>query len=333
MLESGTTTVVDSHYLHHRPGGHDGIARACLDSGIRAILCRAAMDSSTIADPYRETPQQATDATERFMERWQGAGSGRILVRPEAMNEIAASRELILALRALSRETEAGFHMHVSEARSRPGLIKEMTGYRTIAYLERLGVLGPDAVLAHCVWLDDDELGIIADSDTAVVHNPVSNQFLADGVARVPRLGQMGVRIGLGTDGAASNNSQNMFEVIKSAALIHKVHNLQADLMNPMQVLEMATIEGAKALGISESVGSLERGKQADIVLLNLVSPGMVPCYSLVSNLVFGDVSRSVDTVVIDGKIVVEDGRCTSMDRDMVLTKARALEQRIRTLL
>jgi len=327
MLESGTTTVVDSHYLHHHPRAQDGVARACLNSGMRAILGRAAMDANIVAEPFRETPDEALEATERFIGAWHGAGGGRLTVRPEAMNEVTASQEMILKLRGLSREAETGFHMHISEARSRPELIRKETGFRTIKYLDRLGVLGSDVVLAHCVWLDEEEMSVIAETDTAVAHNPISNQFLADGVAPIPRLLEMGVRVGLGTDGAASNNSQDMFGVMKGAALLHKVHNLRADLMDPLQVLEMTTIEGARALGIADSVGSLEPGKRADILLLTMEEPAMVPCYSAVSNLVYSASSRMVHTVIIDGRIVAEAGSCISMDREEVLDEARRLER------
>jgi 5-methylthioadenosine/S-adenosylhomocysteine deaminase len=327
MIESGTTTVVDSHYLHRDPGAEDGIARACLDSGMRAILGRAAMDASTVMEPFRETPDQAVKATERFIGAWQGAGGGRLMARPEAMNEVAASRDMILRLRELSREAGTGFHMHISEARSRPELIREETGFRTINYLDHLGVLDSDVVLAHGVWLDEEEIKIIAETDTAIVHNPISNQFLADGVAPIPQMLDMGVRVGLGTDGAASNNSQDMFEVMKGAALLHKVHNLRADLMSALQVLEMATIEGARALGIADIVGSLEPGKRADILLLSMEDPAMIPCYFAVSNLVYSASSRAVHTVIIDGRIVAEEGRCISVDRGEVLKEARELER------
>ena len=325
MIESGTTTVVDSHYLHSDPKAQDGIAQACLDSGVRAILGRAAMDASSVPDPFRETPEEAVRATERFIHKWNGR-EGRLIVRPEAMNEVMASREMILKLRALSREAGTGFHMHVSEERSRPERLKEETGFRTIEYLDHLGVLGPDVVLAHCVWVNQREREIIAESGTAVIHNPVSNQFLADGVAPIPQLLDMGVRVGLGTDGAASNNSLDMFEVMKSTALLHKVHNLRSDLMSASQVLEAATIKGAEALGIDHIVGSLEPGKKADILLLSLDCPRMIPCYSIASNLVYSASSCLVHTVIIDGRIVAEKGRCLSLDRTEVMREARRLE-------
>jgi 5-methylthioadenosine/S-adenosylhomocysteine deaminase len=137
----------------------------------------------------------------------------------------------------------------------------------------------------------------------------------------------MGVKVGLGTDGAVSNNSLDMFEVMKTTALLHKVHNLRSDLMDALQVLEMATIGGAKALGIDHVTGSLEAGKRADILLLNLHCPRMIPCYSMVSNLVYSASSTVVDTVIIEGRIVAENGRCVSLDRREVMREARRLER------
>jgi 5-methylthioadenosine/S-adenosylhomocysteine deaminase len=330
MIESGTTTVVDSHYLHADADAHDGIAQACLNSGIRAILGRAAMDLSNVPELFRETPEGAIRATERFMQKWNGK-AGRLMVRPEAMNEIQVSRELILKLRELSRETKTGFHMHAAASRSRPESLKKEVGFRTIEYLNHLGVLGPEVVLAHCVWLNEDEIKMMAESDTAVMHNPIANQYLADGVAPVPEFLSMGVRVCIGTDGAASNNSQDMFEVMKAASLLHKVHHLRADLMKASDVIELATIKGAKALGIDGVTGSLEPGKKADIVLLNQDCPRMISCYSTVSNLVYSASSQMVHTVIIDGRIVAEGGKCVSLNRKEVLNEARKVTNYLKT--
>jgi len=330
MIESGTTTVADSHFLHSDPRAQDGIAQACLDSGIRAILGRASLDSSAVPEPFRETPEDAVNATKRFIQKWNGKGN-RLIARPEAVNELLASREIILRLRELSREAGVRFHMHAAEGKSQPELLKKETGFRTVEYLNRLGVLGPDVVLFHCVWVDEKEKTFIAESGTTVIHNPVSNQFLADGVAPIPQLLNKGVNVGLGTDGAASNNSLDMFEVMKAAALLHKVHHLRSDLMYATQVLEMATIMGAKALGIDNITGSFEPGKRADILLLNLDCPRMIPCYSIASNLIYSASSSIVDTVIIEGRIVAEKGKCVSLDRKEVIKEAQSLERYLKT--
>lgn len=329
MVESGTTTVVDSHYLNADRQAHDRIAQACLDSGMRAILGRAAMDTGGVPAAFRERPEEAVALTAAFIEKWNGR-AGRLVARPEAMNEVVASRDLILELRELSRAMGTGFHIHVAETRDRPEFLKQTTGFRSVEYLDHLDVLDDDVVLAHCVWVDRGEREAIARSGAAVAHNPISNQFLADGVAPVPDFLDRGIRVGLGTDGAASNNSLDMFEVMKSAALMHKVHGLSSAAMTAEEVLKAATIGGARALGIDHIVGSLETGKCADIVLLGLDQAGMVPCYSPSSNAVYCSASRAVRTVIVDGKVVVENGRCVTLDRRRVIERARRLERRLK---
>ena len=326
MIESGTTTVVDSHYLHSDPEAQDGIAMACFHSGIRAILCHAAIDSKKVPEAFREAPEEAVRATTRFIQDWNG-NDDRLLIRPEALNEELSSQKMILKLRELSREAGVGFHMHVAEARWRPERLKKNMGFRTIEYLDHMGILGPDVVLAHCVWINEKEIKLIAESGTNVIHNPISNQFLADGVAPVPELLEKGVYVGLGTDGAASNNALDMFEVMKGTVLLQKVHHLRSDLMDAAQVLEMATIMGTKALGIDGITGSLEREKKADILLLTLDSPRMIPCYSIHSNLVYSASSSIVHTVIINGKVVAENGRCLSIDREEVMREIREIEK------
>jgi 5-methylthioadenosine/S-adenosylhomocysteine deaminase len=221
--------------------------------------------------------------------------------------------------------------MHAAANRQRTKELEKEVGFRAIEYLDHLGVLGPDVVLAHCVWVNEEERELIAESGTSVIHNPISNSFAAEGVAPVPQFIDVGIKVGLGTDGAASNNSLDMFEVMKTTALLHKVHFLRADLMDALQVLEMATINGAKALGIDNITGSLEPGKKADILLLNFDCPRMIPCYSIASNLVYSASSSVVDTVIIGGRIVAKDGRCISLERTEVMKEARSLEDYLKT--
>ena len=328
MIESGVTTVVDSHYLHALPGSQEGIAQGCLAAGIRAILGRAAMDTPDVPEPFRETVEQAVSSTSRFISMWNGRDN-RITTRPEAMSEVAASRQMILGLRDLSREAGVGFHMHAAEEQSRPEQLEREVGSRTIAYLDQLGVLGPDVVLAHCVWLNHDEIMTLATTETSVIHNPVSNQFLADGVAPVPEFLAKGVKVGLGSDGAASNDSADMFEIMKSTALLHKISSMRSDVLGAEEVLEMATIGGARALGIDDQVGSLDPGKRADIVLLQLDAPRMVPRHDICRNLVYSASSQLVDTVIIEGHIVARRGKCISLDRDLIVHEALSLGRRL----
>lgn len=332
LIETGTTTVVDSHYLHFVPGAADAIAQGCWEAGVRAILGRAAMDSGPVPERFRESVNQALEATERFMERWHGRGD-RLSVRPEALNEITASPELIVGLRALSRQAGTGFHMHAAESRLRVEALKRATGFPTIAYLHHLGVLGPEVVLAHCVWMEEEEQAMLEDTGAAVAHNPISNQFLADGVAPLPALLERGVRVALGTDGAASNGTLDMFEVMKATVLLHRVARLQADVLTAREALMLATIGGARALGIDKVTGALEVGKRADLLLVRLDTPGSVPWHAVVPNLVFGGASRGVDVVIIDGRVVAERGRCVSIDRREVFRDAEAIGKWLRQVI
>jgi 5-methylthioadenosine/S-adenosylhomocysteine deaminase len=328
MIESGTTCVVDSHYLHGSSNGLDGIASACLASGIRAVLCRAAMDVG-VPTEFRESVAEAVGATERFAAVWEGRAN-RILVRPEAMSEAAASADMIRALRQVARDMGAGFHMHASEVAWRPEQLEREVGCRTIEYLDRLGVLGREVVLAHCVWLSDQEMDVLARTGTSVVHNPVSNGVLGDGIAPIPSLRTRGVAVGLGSDGAASNDAMDMFEIMKSTLLLQRATTYRVRSLPAYDVLAMATCEGARALGLDTRIGSLEPGKRADVVLLSLDAPRMVPRHSLPTNVVLSASSRLVDTVIIEGRIVAEGGQCTSLDRGAVVREAEAVGRRLR---
>ncbi len=327
MIESGTTCVVDSHYVHGGSDSHDGIASACLASGIRAVLCRAAMDTG-VPEQFRESVAQAVDATERFAAAWHGRAN-RLLVRPEAMSEAAASAPMIQALRQVARDMGAGFHMHASEVAWRPEQLQRDVGCRTIEYLDQLGVLGRDVVLAHCVWLSDHEMDVLAGAGAGVVHNPVSNGVLGDGIAPVPGLRARGVAVALGSDGAASNDAMDMFEVMKSALVLHRAAARRVSSLPAYDVLEMATTEGGRALGLDALIGSLEPGKRGDVVLLSLDAPRMVPRHSLTTNVVLSASSRLIDTVIIEGRVVAERGQCTSLDRGAVVREAEAVARRL----
>jgi 5-methylthioadenosine/S-adenosylhomocysteine deaminase len=287
------------------------------------------LDTKEVPEPFRETINNALKAMEQFHQDWNGKAE-RLMVRPEAMNEVHASREMILNLRRFSSEAKTGFHMHAASSRSRQIRFLKEKGLRPIEYLNRLNALGPDVVLAHGIWLNAEEMKMIAESETAIIHNPVSNQYLADGIAPVPDYLDRGIKVGLGTDGAASNNSQDMFEVMKTAALLHKVKHLRADLMSASEVFELATIKGAEALGIDNLTGSIEPGKCADILLVNLDSIGMFPCYSMISNFIYSANSRIVQTVIIEGRIVAKNGRCVSIDRSALIAEVRGIEKYFR---
>jgi len=216
-------------------------------------------------------------------------------------------------------------HIHLHEVREEVTESRVRRGCSSVQHAERVGLLDGQTVAAHCVWLDDDDIAVLRDRGVAVAHCPVSNMILASGVCPVPRLLREGVAVGLGVDGPASNDSQNMVETLKIAALLQKVHHLQATAMTAPQVLEMATIGGARALGIDAEAGSLDPGKSADLVLFAERAPSLAAVHDPYQALVYCASARDVDQVWVAGEPVVSAGRLVSVDLDEVLPHAREL--------
>lgn len=322
MIKGGTTTFVDCHYMNRDLTCQDHLAQGVIDSGIRGVLGRGTIDAPPAPEPLRESVPQAVAEAERVIRTYNGAADGRLGVRVEALNEKLASREMISAMRAVAREQGVGTNMHIAEAAERVKECREKLGMTSIEYIHSLGVTGPDVLLAHCCWLSEHDMEILADTGTSVAHNPVSNQYLADGVAPVPELLRRGVNVTAGPDGACSNNNQNMFDVMKSAALLHKVHSLDPEIITARQVFEMVTINAARAIGRERDLGSIEAGKYADLVLIDTDQPCMVPCFRPVSNLVYAATPDVVDTVMIHGEIVMRRRELVKIDEKEVLAKA-----------
>ncbi|MBI1734601.1 MAG: amidohydrolase [Candidatus Rokubacteria bacterium] len=331
MALGGTTSFVDSHYIHVDPMTFDGVAEAVVASGLRALLGRAAVDGPAVPEPFREEPALAERRAEHAIERWHGAAGGRVRVRPEALSERTASPAMVKAMAAVGRRTGTGFNMHLAESRQGVQHVRETHGVSSARLLERLDALGPDVLLAHGVWLDDGDIALLARSRTAVSHNPVSNQYLAVGVAPVPALLANGVAVGLGTDGAVSNDNLDMFAVMKACGLLQKVTTGNAAAVPAERIVAMATIDAARATGLGDEIGSLEPGKKADVIALSTDRPDMTPLHRAYESLVYAASPAAVDTVIVDGRIVVHEGRIQTLDDRSVLAEARAAAQRLAT--
>ena len=223
----------------------------------------------------------------------------------------------------LARQWGVGTHIHVAEVRREIEMSLESTGRRHIEWLADLGVLGPDVQLVHSVWLDDGEIDSVAQSGAVVVHCPVSNMYLASGVARVPEMRRRGIPVALATDGPGSNNSQDMLETLKAACLLQKVANLDAMALLPEDAVWMACRGGAAAFGQPELIGSLEVGKKADVVLVDLNTPFAMPVHKPVSALVYNAGYGSVDTVIVDGKLLMRGKKVLCVDEEALLAEAR----------
>ena len=333
-LLSGTTTVVEHHFLNARDGTPDATIDGLGDVGVRRVLARTSMDIGHLAPPeVLETPDQATTACDALIGRHRDALASRsllILVGPNTPG-VSASAEMAVAMTEFALDRDVGQSMHVAESQSSLRLLHERTGIRgVVRWLDGLGALRGPILSAHSVHVDAEELGIMADRGVTIVHNPVSNLFLGDGIAPIVAATEAGVRVALGTDGAASNNNQDMFEVMKLAALLQRGDRMDGTRMPPGMALRMATIEAARALGIGDVVGSIEPGKRADLVVLDLTRrPNTVALHDAVSQIVHCAPSASVTSVFVDGERVVDEGRLTRLDGADVMRVAQSLGRRL----
>ncbi|MBU0985645.1 MAG: amidohydrolase family protein, partial [Proteobacteria bacterium] len=199
-----------------------------------------------------------------------------------------------------------------------------------VKYLDKIGIIDQNILLVHAVWLDDDDIKIIAKRRASVSHNPESNMKLASGIAPVPALLKAGVTVGLGTDGCASNNNLDLFSEMDTAAKLHKVNAMDPTLMDAVTVLKMATIEGARSLGLQEITGSLEIGKKADVIIIDTHKPHLVPVYNPVSHIVYAAQGSDVQDVIVDGRILVKDRKLLTVDLENVIEKVIKLSQTIK---
>ena len=328
MIRSGVTCFTDSFYIHHDPEAVLGVAQAVESSGLRALVARAAMDRGDVPPAFKERTEAAVAAAESAMLAW-NSRSERVKICPEALFTLFASPDLVAGLRDLARRHHTRFHMHAGESIVEAREIREREGRSVFEYLDSIEALGPDVLLFHAVWCTQSDTALLAERRTSVVHNPVSNQYLASGIAPVTDWLARGVTVALGTDGAASNNTQDMFETMKSAALLQKVARLDARAVTAAQALEMATLGGARALGMEDRIGSLEPGKLADLAVVSLEDVNSVPSLKPVSSLVYTCRPSDVTYVVVDGRVVLDDREVVFMEEREVLERGRAVARRM----
>ena len=310
-IKSGTTCVNDIYW-------HLGaLADAAKETGLRAVICSEALDiveSENIGDNEKG-----------FLEK-NNLANGRIKIWFGIEWLPVCSRDMVMKVRELANKYRTGIHIHLNESMWEVEKCKKMFGKRPIEEAYDLGVLGEDCVAAHCVWVSDRELRILRDTKTNVAHNPVSNLILANGFARIPEMISSGINVGLGTD--APNNNSDMLETMKLASIMQKGFKLDITQMPFDKILEMATINGAKALGMEKEIGSIEVGKKADIILLNLRSTKFEPVvmgkYSnLIPNIVYSAHGEDVDTSIIDGQIVMQNRQLKTVDEEKVIENAK----------
>ena len=328
MLKSGTTTFLESGLAHRY--GFDGVAQVVQETGIRACLSKKVMDVGTYATQenampmgLRETREESLLTSLEMFDRWNGAAEGRIRVWFGPRTPGGVSPELYREMAMEARARGMGITMHLAEVEADRRFLQQTYRMSPMEFARSVGLVGPDVVLVHMVWLDDTDMRILAETGTHVSHNPASNSKLASGVCPVPRLQAAGVNVALGCDGGPSNNAYDLIAEMKLAALIHKAVSLDPTVMPAETVLEMATINGARALRWENEIGSLEVGKKADLVVIDLDRPHLTPAVNPLSALVYAATGADVDSVMVDGRWLVRGGRLLTIDEERTLAHAK----------
>ncbi|MGW8222963.1 MAG: amidohydrolase [Syntrophobacteria bacterium] len=321
MIKSGTTTFCDGYFYE------DGAARAVAASGIRAVLGQGVVDFPAPGVP---DPRINLKAAEAFVFRWQGKSS-RLMPSIFCHSPYTCSPATLMGAKDICREHEVFFQIHLAETRTEVEETLQRYGHRPVHHLANLGLLDAQTICHHAVMVNEEEIELLAHSGVGVSHNPESNMKLASGVAPLPRMLAAGVKVGLGTDGCASNNNLDIFQEMDTAAKLHKVHQGDPALSSALQVAAMATKGGAAALGMTQVLGSLEPGKKADLIVIDLNQPHLTPMYEPCSHLVYAARGADVRDVVIDGSIIMRERRLLDIDEQEVMAKVRTIAEGIRT--
>jgi 5-methylthioadenosine/S-adenosylhomocysteine deaminase len=319
MIRSGTTTFADMYYFEEEVG------RAARGAGLRGVLGETIIQ---FPSPDAKTPADGLARTERFIEEFAGDSLITPAVAPHSMYTLDAAD--LKKCFALSESHGVPMLIHLAETQDEVKIAREKHGRTPTGYLESLGLLSPRTLAAHAVWLTPEDIGILSRRSVGVSHNPESNMKLASGVAPVPGLLAAGVAVGLGTDGAASNNDLDMFEAIRQAALLHKLESRDPRTLPAGDALALATIGGARALGMHDTIGSIEPGKRADIIIVEMSSARQTPVYDPISHLVYATRGDDVRTSIVGGRVLMRDRRVLTLDEQAVLAEARRMADEVR---
>lgn len=326
-LKCGSTTVIDMHYVHTTKASSDVVLQAMRDAGIRGYLCRTSADQN-YHPPLMEDKDTVIKEMDRLLSKWQGEAGGRLNVAVGLLNPWACSAELVRAAVDYARINKIFLQIHVAESEAVVQRTLERYGLRNVDWLKQQGCLGENIQYVHGVWLEDDELEVVAGSGVSLVHCPVANMYLASGAARVTDWLKKDIKVALATDGPGSNNSQDMLEVLKFTVCLQKLRTMDASVLSCEGVLRMATEGGARALG-REDLGVLREGAKADLITVRLDRPHIWPVHRIESALVYNAKGGDVDTVLVDGRVVVKHGRSTLVDEEEVRER---VQQRVMKL-
>ncbi|MCW3489569.1 amidohydrolase [Dethiobacter alkaliphilus] len=309
MIKGGTTTFTDMYFFM------DQVAEATEETGIRAVLARGLVGIGHMSEQGLEESQQ-------FVENWQGGADGRITTMLGPHAPYTCPPEYLKRVLALQEKLDVPVQIHLCETRDEVDRIQKEHGVTPVELVRDTGLFQAPVIAAHCVHLTVDDIDILREFDVRVAHNPGSNLKLGSGISPVPDLLKRGITVGLGTDGAASNNNLDMMEEMRLAALLHKGSRMDPTAITARQALAMGTRESAQALFL-EDVGTIEAGMKADLIMMDLQKPHLTPQHDLVAHLVYAAQPSDITLVMVNGRILMEDGNLTTMDEEKILFQAQ----------
>jgi len=319
MIASGTTTSVDGYFLA------DAIVKAADKAGMRALVAQGVIDFPAPGVP---DPKKNVDVALAFMERWIDLSD---LITPGLFchSPLTCAEKTLQQAHEISTRFDSPLQIHLSETREELTEIRKRTGLRPVFYLDDLGLLHSNVIAAHAIHLNEEEIDLLAERHVKIAHCPESNMKLGCGVAAIGRMLEKGVTVGLGTDGCASNNNLDLFAEMDTAAKLAKVANLDPTLLDARTVLKMATIGGARVIGLEDNIGTIQAGKKADIIIVDANTPHMTPMYNPYSQLVYSATGGDVRDVIINGKIVYRERRFTTLDSEEIMNEVKSLSREI----
>ncbi len=325
-IRSGATAVLDMGTVHH----YGSVFESARDAGIRLVGGKCMMDAGQgVPAGLRETTESSLAESVKLIDQWHGAENGRLRYALAPRFVLSCTEKLMREVQSIARARGVRIHTHASENPTECDVVREKTGMDNVSYFNHLGLLGKHTTLAHCVWLTAEEQRLLRETETRVAHCPSANFKLASGTAKIPELLKQGITVGLGADGAPCNNNLDIFVELRLAALIHLPRTGPTSLP-AMQVLEMATLNGAKALGLEGQIGVLQEGAKADLITVDLSNAHATPnSQDQVATLVYAGQSQDVRDVVVDGQVLMRGRQLQTLDDAQIRAAARTHSARL----
>jgi 5-methylthioadenosine/S-adenosylhomocysteine deaminase len=317
MILSGTTTLCDMYLFE------EAAALACKEAGMRSLVGEVLYDFNS---PNYGSPENGLKYTESLIKKWHGDPIISIAVEPHSL--FTCSPSLLIAANELSLRNQVPIIIHLAETEDESRYVEKTFGKSPVQHLDALGILGPNLIACHCVHINSEEIKLLRDKGVKVVHNPESNMKLASGIAPVQEMISSGIKVGLGTDGCASNNDLDLFSEMDTAAKLQKIGCMSPTVMDALTVLKMATIDGASVLGMDKYIGSLEAGKKADIIVIDVNKPHLTPMYNPYSHIVYSVGGADVVHSIINGQLVMFERNLLTIDVKNLMEKANLLSKK-----